>query len=105
MLFVCTDVSKFQRFKEKFKTQNMNVQFHDLSKLPSENLAQDCMGILNHYDTSAVFLGYIEAGWMLNPTNNIFLRYLIRKFPVGIVCNYTDSIPYAWKNGIDTLYV
>jgi len=105
MLFVCTDISKFQEFKEKFKTDTSNVPFHDLSKISCENLAQECVGIQNHYDKCAVFLGYLEGGWMIEPTRQIFLRYLIRTYPVGLVCNYTESLPHSWKNGIDTIYI
>lgn len=105
MLFVCTNISKFQEFKDKFKSQHSNVPFHDVSKIPSEQLANECVSIQNHYDTCVVFLGYLEAGWMIEPTNQIFIRYLIRKYSVGLVCNYTESLPYSWKNGIDTIYI
>ena len=104
MLFVCTNISKFQEFKEKFKNSHSDVPFHDLSTVSLETLASQCVGIQNHYSTSAVFLGYLEAGWMLDPTHHIFLRYLIREYSVGLVCNYTESLPHSWKNGIDTIY-
>lgn len=104
MLFVCSDICKFNEFKELFRKQTEGIPFHDLSISPPELLASQCVSIQNHYDKSAVFLGYLEPGWMIEPTKQIFLRYLIRTYPVGLVCNYTESLPHSWKNGIHTIY-
>lgn len=104
MLVICSDISKFQEFKELFKKQNEGIPFHDLSTSPSELLASHCVGIQNHYDKSAVFLGYLEPGWMIESGKQILLRYLIREYSVGLVCNYTESLPHSWKNGTDIIY-
>lgn len=37
-------------------------------------------------------------------TDQTILRKLIRKFPVAMVCNYAESIPFSWKNEIGILY-
>jgi hypothetical protein len=104
MLFVCISVSNYDDFKELFRESHTDIAFHDLSKVSSDQLAAESSQILQHYDTSAVFLGYIEPGWMLQSADQITMRSLFRKFPVGMVCNYTESLPFSWKNGIDTVY-
>ena len=104
MLFVCSNISKYAEFKELFKKQNEGLQFHDLSKIPSQKLAGESLGINQHYTNCAVFLGYLEVGWMLEPTHQTILRTLFRNMTVGFVCHYTESIPFSWKNGIDTIY-
>jgi hypothetical protein len=42
---------------------------------------------------------------MLEPSHQVILRKLIRKFPVAIVSFYMDSIPFSWKNETETIYI
>jgi hypothetical protein len=42
---------------------------------------------------------------MLEPMHQTRIRKLIRSCPVGFVCFYTESIPFAWKNEIESLVV
>ena len=81
-----------------------NVLWIDISNLPSSQLVEQSESILSHHSEVCVFLGYIEPGWMLEPTHQTILRNLFRKFDVGFVCNFKDSIPFSWKNEIDVLY-
>lgn len=104
MLFVCNSLSKYDDFKEQFRQLYTDIPFHDLSKVSSDQLAGESSRILQHYESCAVFLGYIEPGWMLQSAHQTMIRSLFRKFPVGMVCNYTESLPFSWKNGIDTIY-
>jgi hypothetical protein len=76
----------------------------DLSKIPCSNLASECLSIVNHHSDVIVFLGYLEPGWMLEGSHQVQIRKLIRKFPVAMVCKFVDSIPFSWKNEIDTIY-
>lgn len=76
----------------------------DLSKVPSVDLANECDSITNHHGNCSVFLGYLEPGWMIEPAHQTRIRKLIRKFDVGIVLHYPESLPYSWKNEIDTFY-
>jgi hypothetical protein len=77
----------------------------DLSKLPAERLADECDRILQHHKTCVLFLGFLEAGWMLDPRHEARIRLAIRKFESHIVCFHLESLPHSWKNEIDTVYV
>ena len=104
MLYVCTDITKFQSFLEIFQKRNESMRFVDLSKITSDLLATESDAIVQHHKDCCIFLGYLEPGWMLEPTHQTRLRKLFRKFPVGLVTNYTESLPYSWKNEIDIIY-
>lgn len=80
------------------------MRFVDLSKLPSDVLATESDSIVQHHKDCCVFLGYLEPGWMLESTHQTRLRKLFRKFPVGLVIHYSESLPYSWKNEIDIVY-
>ena len=105
MLWVSTNITNFSVFREKFKTAHETTHFLDLSKLLSSNLIDESIAIVNHHASCAIFLGYLEPGWMLEPTHQTVLRKLIRKFPVGMVCNYSESLPFSWKNEIESVYI
>lgn len=102
MLYVSTNITKFQEFSEQF--QKTHETIIDLSKIPCSELSQECHAIVNHHKSCAVFLGYLEPGWMLDPASQTRLRKLFRKFPVGVVCHFLESLPLSWKNEIDILY-
>jgi hypothetical protein len=102
MLYVSTDITKFQEFSEQFRKTHETVI--DLSKVVSTDLPQQCDAIVSHHKTCAVFLGYLEPGWMLDPLSQTRLRKLFRKFPVAIICHFLESLPLSWKNEIDILY-
>jgi len=76
----------------------------DLSCISSELLADECDNIINHHTNKKIFLGYLEPGWMLESHNQTRMRELFRKFSVGFVCQFQDSIPFSWKNEIEVLY-
>jgi len=104
MLYVCTNLLNFQSFLETFQKRNESLRFVDLSKILSESLADEADSIVQHHKDCCVFLGYVEPGWMLEPAHQTRLRKLIRKFPVGIVLHYVESLPHSWKNEIDIVY-
>ena len=81
-----------------------DTQFLDLSKVPSSQLADEADAILNHHKACCVFLGYLEPGWMLEPTHQTRMRKLFRNFPVAVVTHFVESLPFSWKNEIDTFY-
>ena len=103
MLYISTNITKFQEFSEQFQKTHETVI--DLSKVPSSALSQECDAIVAHHKSCAVFLGYLEPGWMLDPALQTRLRKLFRKFPVGFVCCFLESLPLSWKNEIDILYI
>jgi len=76
----------------------------DLSKIPSDQLADECDRILQHHADCILFLGFLEPGWMLDPRHEARIRLSIRKFESYIVTLHLESLPFAWKNEIDTLY-
>ena len=76
----------------------------DLSKVPTYKLAEEGGSIVNHHSECAVFLGYLEPGWMLESGHQVQLRKLIRKFPVAMVTKFVDSIPFSWKNETHSIY-
>lgn len=104
MLWVSTDLTYFSRFRDIFKEKHNDKDFLDISKLPSSQLAEESLSIVGHHTNVAVFLGYLEPGWMMDLTHQTILRKLIRKFPVAMVCHYSESIPFSWKNEISILY-
>lgn len=98
MLYVCSSLKKYQEFRDNFhKTL-------DLSKIPSDQLANECDSITGHHTKCSVFLGYLEPGWMLEPSQQTRIRKLFRKFDVAMVCRFPESLPYSWKNEIHTFY-
>jgi len=103
MLFVCSQIEAYKVFRETFQAEH-TTQCLDLSKVSSACLADEAESILNHHKQCCVFLGYLEPGWMLEPTHQTRLRKLFRKFPVAVVTHFTDSLPFSWKNEIDTFY-
>ncbi len=104
MLFVCTNIKQFHTFAEKFKQMYDTKQLLDLSKVPCSSLSIESLAIVNHHSDVVIFLGYLEPGWMLESAHQVQLRKLIRKFPVAMITKFVDSIPFSWKNEIDTLY-
>ena len=90
-------------FRDQFQRDHLTLI--NLSKVPSADLANECDSITNHHTDCAVFLGYLEPGWMIEPSHQTRIRKLIRKFPVGIVLHFPESLPYSWKNEIDTFYI
>jgi hypothetical protein len=77
----------------------------DLSKVPSDALSEECNNIFNHQKECSVFLGYLEPGWMVDSKHEPSIRKIIRKFHVYMVCFHLESIPFSWKNEIDTIHL
>jgi hypothetical protein len=98
MLHICLDISRFAEFREKFGATL------DLSRIPSEKLADEADAIIAHHTDCKVFLGHLEPGWMLDPTHQTRLRKLFRKFPVGMVTYFPESLPYSWKMDTSIIY-
>lgn len=103
MLWVCSNLSKYNEFRETFKNAH-NSQLIDLSSVVSTKLADEAEAIVDHHADCIVFLGFLEPGWMLESGHQTRMRELIRKFPVAMVTHFIQSIPYSWKNEIDMLY-
>lgn len=99
MLYVCSSLKKYQEFRDQFQ------KTHDLSKVPSSQLADECDSILAHHSKGFVFLGYLEPGWMLESSHQTRIRKLFRKFDVSLVCYFPESLPHSWKTEIHTFYV
>jgi hypothetical protein len=104
MIYLSTDISKFREFFEEFRKTHETKEMIDLSKIQPDNLADECDSIVNHHKDCVVFLGYLEPGWMLDIMSQTRIRKLFRKFHVGLVTNYLESLPFSWKNEIDVIY-
>ena len=104
MLFVSSNIEKYQEFREIFRKIHDGIQFLDLSKIQSLRLIDEVDAIVNHHTNCCIFLGYLEPGWMLELTHQTRIRKLFRKFPVAFITNFVESIPFSWKNEIDTFY-
>jgi hypothetical protein len=104
MLFVSSSIEKYQEFREIFRKTHGGNQFLDLSKIQSSHLVDEVDSIVSHHSNCCIFLGYLEPGWMLELTHQTRIRKLFRKFPVAFVTNFVESIPFSWKNEIDTFY-
>lgn len=104
MLYISTNIIKYNEFLHLFKENFKDVECIDLSRIISTNLANECMSIVDHHKDCCVFLGYLEPGWMLEPQNQTRIRKLFRKFPVAMVTRFTDSLPYSWKTEVEVIY-
>jgi hypothetical protein len=104
MLYICTNLLQFQEFVKFFKQTHGTSKFLDLSKVPPAKLAEESSSIFNHHTDCAVFLGYLEPGWMLESPHQVIIRKILRKFSVGMVTKYVDSIPFSWKNETHSIY-
>ena len=104
MLYVSKNISNYKTFHKMFE-EMFHIQCIDLSKVSTNLLVSEVESILNHHKECCVFLGYLEPGWMLDPTHQTRIRKLFRKFNVGLVVNFVESLPFSWKNEIHTLYI
>ena len=104
MLYICNDITKFPEFYEKFQKTHETKRCIDLSKVFTWDLADECDSIIKHHRDCIIFLGYLEPGWMLDSPSQTRLRKLFRKFDVGIITNFSLSLPFSWKNEIDIIY-
>jgi hypothetical protein len=104
MIYLCDDILRYTQFFTHFKSLHSEFECIDLSKIHSNLLAKEAALIVEHHKHCCIFLGYVEPGWMLDPTSQVQLRELFRKFPVGIVVEFSESLPFSWKNEIDTIY-
>jgi hypothetical protein len=104
MLFVSTNLKNFDGFRQSFFDLNSSKTFLDLSKVSSDHLASEATSIVIHQSSCVVFLGYLEPGFMLDGYSQTIMRKLFRKFDVAMVCEFVESIPFSWKNEINTLY-
>ena len=104
MLYVSSNLKQYSEFKDLFKLEHSELQYIDLSRVPSCKLVEECESILIHHAKCCIFLGFLEPGFMLEPTHQTRIRKLFRKFPVGILTNFVESLPFSWKNEIHTFY-
>ena len=104
MLWVCDTISKFEEFRSVFVSLHPDTTLIDISTISSEELITQTDSILSHHSDVCIFLGYLEPGWMLESHHQTRMRDLFRKFNVGFVCQFQDSIPFSWKNEIEVLY-
>ena len=97
-------MKKIQEFREEFYKAHESVKILDLSKIPVKDLALESDSIVNHHKECAIYLGYLEPGWMMELCDQTKLRKLFRKFPVGLILYFPESLPYSWKTDIEILY-
>jgi hypothetical protein len=104
MLWVSNDITQYTLFKSTFKSRHESLPWMDISTVPLQDLMNQCESILSHHPAACVFLGYLEPGWMLDTSHQTRLRALFRKYPVGFVCHFPQSLPFSWKNEIEVWY-
>jgi hypothetical protein len=105
MLWVLTNLKKISEFREEFYKAHETLKIIDLSKISLKELANESESIVNHHKDCAIFIGYLEAGWMLELCDQTRMRKLFRKFPVAVITFFPESLPYSWKTDIEILYV
>ena len=96
MLFVYTYPKKFEELRK---------DCIDLSLVSASDLAEQCEVLMSHKNECRIFLGYLEPGWMLDPKHEARIRPILRKFQVYLLCFHLKSLPFSWKNEIDTVYL
>lgn len=104
MLYLSTNITKFSEFLNLFKEKFKDTECIDLSKIRLNDLSTECDSVITHHKDCIIFLGYLEPGWMLDPQSQTKIRKLFRKFPVALITNFTESLPFSWKNEIDIIY-
>ena len=104
MLWVLTNLKKVSEFREEFYKTHESLKIIDLSKIALKDLASESDAMVNHHKNCAVFIGYLEPGWMLEMCDQTRMRKLFRKFPVAIITFFPESLPYSWKTDIEILY-
>ena len=75
----------------------------DLSRIPSNELADECDNILNHHKECKIFFGFLEPGFMLDLKHEARIRKCIRKFNCHLIVFHLESLPWSWKNEIHSL--
>lgn len=79
--------------------------FIDLSKLPSDQLADQVETIRTHQtEPKTVFLGYVDPLYMLSPYHETILRRGIAECRIILVCSDPTALSFCWKNGIAELH-
>ena len=104
MLWVLTNLKKISEFREEFFKTHETLKIIDLSKIALKELANESESIVNHHKNCAIFIGYLEPGWMLELCDQTRMRKLFRKFPVAVITFFPESLPYSWKTDIAILY-
>jgi len=97
MLEVSTNLEKIDEFAKRFAI--------NISQVSSSEIITQCEAIFQHHSDTSIFLGFLEPGWMLSAEDQTRMRVIFRKFKVGFLCVHKESIPFSWKNGIETLYL
>lgn len=97
MLEVCNNLDKLQEFAKRFAI--------NISQIPCSEIIDQCEAIFQHHANTSIFLGFVEPGWMLSSESQTRMRRIFRKFKVGFVCIHMESIPFSWKNEIETIFV
>jgi hypothetical protein len=75
----------------------------DLSVIPLDELCNVVTNVYEHQKSAVIWLGYLD-GWMLTSREEVLFRNLIRAFQCIVVSRHPISLPYAWKNEIETIY-
>ena len=76
----------------------------DLSRISSNELADECDNILVHHKECKIFFGYLDPGFMLDPKHEARIRKCIRKFDCHLICFHLESLPFSWKNEIEFVH-
>lgn len=95
MLEVCTNLQKTEEFAKRFLI--------NISHIPSSEILTQCEIMLQHHSDTSIFLGFLEPGWMLSADAQTRMRPVFRKFKVGFTCVHLESIPFSWKNEIESV--
>jgi hypothetical protein len=105
MIFTCIGINNYKKFKTIFKDKFKETIYIDLSNKSLLSIIDDIDILISHHSTCSIFLGYLEPGWMLNLNHQTMLRKLFRKFNVGFVCEFVESIPFSWKTDTEILFI
>jgi hypothetical protein len=105
MIYTCLGINNYEKFRTTFRDRFRDTIYIDLSNKSLTTIVGDVDILISHHSSCSIFLGYLEPGWMLEPTHQTILRKLFRKFNVGFCCEFVDSIPFSWKTDTEILYV
>lgn len=75
----------------------------DLSTIALDTLADTVTDICHHQTNARLWFGYLD-GWMLTPQDEVRIRRALRQFDCFLMTAFPLSLPFAWKNEINTLY-
>ena len=78
----------------------------DVSKTPSSSLVEVLLTIYSHQPKGhSIYLGFLDPILMLSQQDEARCRRVFREFQVYMLVSNPFILPFAWKNGLQSLRI